>query len=73
MSHQLKVAVVKTLRTDFCRNSSINIQDILQLPVYAKDLAVIFISTTFAFAGPSDGNCQMIVFALIKNISYTYM
>ena len=48
MLHPLKVAVVNVLRADFCQISNLNVDDILILPDYARDLAAMFINTMFA-------------------------
>lgn len=55
MLHPLKIAVVNFLRADFCQISTINIDDIVLLPAYARDLAAMFINTLFAQSALPEG------------------
>lgn len=48
MLHPLKIAVVNFLRADFCQISNLNVDDIVVLPVYSRELAAMFINTLFA-------------------------
>ena len=68
VNHPLRIALVNTLRNDFCQIYYLNANDLLRLPLLARDMSAAFINTFFY----QPDNLTGMVFTESICVTFTY-
>ena len=69
VNHPLRIALVNTLRNDFCQIYYLNANDLLRLPLLARDMSAAFINTFFY----QPDNLTGMVFTVSICVTFTYI